>query len=135
MKVVPYLNFKGNAEQALNFYVSALDGNVNSIMRFGDHEMPGVTDENKHLIMHAEISFGDNLIYLSDSFEPDKMVLGNAHTIHLDCFSDSEIQSVFEKLSEGGTIVNPLADTFWGATFGFLIDQFGVNWSFNFQKS
>lgn len=135
MKVVPYLNLNGKAEEALKFYAEALDGKIRTIMRFGDQEMPGVTEDMKALIMHGEIEFGDNLIYISDSFEPEKTIQGNAYTIHLDCFSSEEIRKVFDRLSQGGTIMEPLADTFWGATFGFLIDRFGVSWSFNFQKS
>lgn len=135
MKVVPYLNLNGSAEAALNFYAEALKGTLQSIMRFGDHEMPGVTDDNKHLIMHGEVRFGENLIYISDSFEPEKTIQGNAFTVHLDCFSEAEIQEVFANLSKGGKIIDALADTFWGATYGFLIDQFGISWSFNYQKS
>ena len=28
----------------------------------------------------------------------------------------------------------PLQDAFWGARFGMLTDQFGVNWMFNFEN-
>ena len=34
---------------------------------------------------------------------------------------------------EGGTIMMPLEDTFWGARFGMLKDKFGVNWMFNHE--
>lgn len=135
MKVVPYLVFNGNAEEALKFYVDALGGSVKSLMRFGDHEMPGVTEENQNLIMHGEVVFGDNLIYLSDNFEPNNYSIGNAYTIHLDCFSEEEIKQVYEKFAAGGQVVNPLEDTFWGAVYGFVVDRFGISWSFNYQKS
>ena len=29
----------------------------------------------------------------------------------------------------------PLQDTFWGARFGLITDQFDVNWMFNFEKT
>lgn len=135
MKVVPYLVLNGNAEAAINFYVEALGGSIRTIMRFGDHEMPGVTEENQNLIMHGEIQFGDNLIYLSDNFEPNQYTIGNAYTIHLDCVSETEIRDVFEKLAFGGRVINPLEDTFWGAIYGYVVDQFGISWSFNYQKS
>lgn len=134
MKVVPYLNFSDNASAALKFYAEALNGSIQSSMLFGDQEMPGVTDENRHLIMHAELKFGDNLIYVSDSFEPNSLQLGNAYTVHLDCDSEEQIRTVFEKLALGGKVISPLEDTFWNAIFGYLIDQFGVQWSFNYQK-
>ena len=34
-------------------------------------------------------------------------------------------------LAEGGKIDMPLADMFWGAYFGSLVDQFGIHWMFN----
>lgn len=135
MKAIPYLNFKGTAEAAMKFYATALDGEIISMLRFGDNEMPGVTPENSHLIMHGEIRFGDNLLYVSDSFEPSQMVLGNAYTVHLDCYSEEEIRTVFDRLSVNGQVITPLEDTFWGSIFGYLIDQYGIQWSFDYQKS
>jgi PhnB protein len=49
----------------------------------------------------------------------------------LDCKSDGEINTLFAKLGEGGTVVDPLADMFWGGKFGSLIDRFGTEWVFN----
>ena len=135
MKAIPYLNFKGTAEAAMKFYTAALDGEIISMLRFGDNEMPGVTPENSHLIMHGEIRFGDNLLYVSDSFEPSQMVLGNAYTVHLDSYSEEEIRTVFDRLSMNGQVITPLEDTFWGSIFGYLIDQYGIQWSFDYQKS
>jgi PhnB protein len=28
----------------------------------------------------------------------------------------------------------PMQDTFWGAYFGMLVDQFGVHWMINFDE-
>ncbi|MGH9888109.1 MAG: VOC family protein [bacterium] len=32
---------------------------------------------------------------------------------------------------DGATVTMPLADQFWGAKFGMLIDKFGLPWMFN----
>jgi len=134
MKVVPYLNFAGNAEEALKFYEHALHATVSSLMRFGDNPMPDMPADSAQLLMHAELHFGDNKIYLSDTFEPDKLIKGTNYTVHIDCDSDEEIRHLFDHMSEGGVIDMPLDDTFWGAVFGSLIDQFGIQWTFNYQK-
>ena len=34
--------------------------------------------------------------------------------------------------SAGGNVTMPLADAFWGAYFGMLIDKFGINWMVNY---
>lgn len=134
MKVIPYINFSGQAEEALHFYAAALKADVGTIMRFNDDLFPGMPNEMNNWVLHAELHWQDSMIYLSDTFEPDKRSMGNAMTIHLDCFSLEEITELFEALKEGGTVSEPLADTFWGAVYGSLTDKFGVQWSFNYQK-
>lgn len=135
MKVVPYLNFAGQAEDALKFYEHALHGKISSIMRYGENPFPGMDPEKHQWIMHGELEFGDNKIYVSDFLESDKMVLGNAYGVHLDCDSEDEIRHLFDHFSEGAIVDMPLEDAFWGAIFGSLTDKFGIQWSFNFQKS
>ncbi len=41
------------------------------------------------------------------------------------------IFKLYDALSEGGEVLMPLADMFWGAYFGELIDRFGVKWLVN----
>lgn len=51
MKLTPYIYFKGNAEEAMNFYAEALGGNIASIQRYGDSPMPSDVDYTQK-IMH-----------------------------------------------------------------------------------
>lgn len=134
MKLIPYINFSGQAEEALHFYAAVLKGDVGTIMRFGDEQFPGMPEEMKNWVLHAELRWQDNVIYISDTFEPDKRNMGNAVAMHLDCFSLEEITELFEALKVGGSVSDPLADTFWGSVYGSLTDKFGVQWSFDYQK-
>ena len=43
----------------------------------------------------------------------------------------ADVDRHFAALSEGGTVAEPLQDTFWGARFGLLVDRFGIHWMFN----
>jgi PhnB protein len=49
--------------------------------------------------------------------------------------TDSEAQTdeVFAKLAEGGSVIMPLAKTFWSLRFGMVTDKFGVKWLINCQ--
>lgn len=62
MKIVPYLTFDGNAEEALNFYSKALGGEVKFIQRFGESPMP-FDEPDKHKIMHATFVFSEASFY------------------------------------------------------------------------
>lgn len=63
MKVYPYLGFKGNCEEALNFYKEAFDGEILRLGRYGESPMK-TPEEFKDKIMHARLKFGDTLIHV-----------------------------------------------------------------------
>ena len=129
MRLNPYLNFAGNAEEALNFYKNALSGNVIAIMRYGESPMP-CDEDYKQKIMHARLEFKGNLIMLSDVFKGQPVCTeGNISlSIEMDVEKGDEL---FNKLAEGGTVTMPMADQFWGARFGMLKDKFGTHWMIN----
>ena len=51
----PYLNFRGQAREALEFYRSALGGEL-TVSTFGDFQMPGVDEDEKDSIMHGQLT-------------------------------------------------------------------------------
>jgi len=132
---VTYLNFDGNTRDAMKFYARCLDGEL-SIMPFS--EAPGdFPKDAKDKVMHARITRnGSTILMASDAlaghgapFHP-----GNNFSIGLDCEKLDEIERLFTAFGENGKITMPMQDTFWGARFGMITDQFGVNWMFNFEK-
>ena len=68
MQLIPYIHFEGNAEEALNFYKDALDGEIIMLSRYKDSPMP-VDEDYKEKVIHARLKFGDNLIMISDTFK------------------------------------------------------------------
>ncbi len=130
MKLIPYIHFGGNAEEAMNFYEKVLGGNITSIQRYGDSPMPS-DEDYRQKVMHGQLTFGDNLIMISDVFKGQEISTdGNIH-LSVDVLETEQIDTVFNKMAEGGKVTMPLQDTFWGARFGMLKDKFGVNWMFN----
>ena len=130
MKLNPYLNFAGNAEEALNFYKDALGGEILQIGRYGESPMPS-DEDYKNKIMHARLVFDDNLIMVSDVFKGQEVSTRGNITLSVDVEDISKMEGVFGKLSAGGKVTMALQDTFWGARFGMLVDKFGVPWMFN----
>jgi len=127
----PYLNFGGNAAQAIAFYEKALGAKTETSQTFGD--VPGMpaAAENKDRIMHALLKLGAGTIMISDG--PPGLPIPTDSNVHvtLDFEDAGEMQQRFDALSAGGTVTMPLQDTFWGARFGMLIDRFGTHWMFN----
>jgi PhnB protein len=135
MQIMPYIIFNGNCEEALNFYAKTLNGEIKDLMRFEGAPVENMTDD-KQKVMHSHFAVdGNNLFMASDTGFGGPMA-AHGGMVHLSLnFTDSaRIQQVFAAMSDGGKVTMPLQDTFWGATFGMLTDQYGVNWMFNYDK-
>jgi PhnB protein len=131
--VIPYLNFEGNCNAAMNFYKECLGGELmiqtveNSPMA---SQMP---PEMKDFVLHARLEKGNIIIMASDAKDKN-LNRGNMLSLMVQCDTEEEIHSYFSKLSEGGTVNMPLGKQFWGATYGQLTDKFGVSWVFNYES-
>lgn len=128
----PYLNFRGDARDALEFYRDVLGGEL-SLMTFGEmgDPYPGWTDK----IMHGQIDT-DSKFTLMASDVPESM----GYTVGENTFSvslsgakadETELRGYWDKLAQGGTISQPLVASPWGAQFGMLKDKFGITWLVN----
>ena len=131
--ITPYLNFNGNAAEALAFYSKALNGKILFQQTFGESPMPSA-DEMKDKIMHASFQADKLTLMVSDCPPEYTAVSGNNISLSLNFTDVESIDKTFAALSEGATITMELQDTFWGARFGMLTDKFGMNWMFNHDK-
>ena len=129
MKLNAYIHFGGNAEEALNFYKNVLGGNVVAIARYGESPMP-VDEDQKNKIMHARLEFEGDLLLISDGPKGYDAKPGNI-SLSLETPNVTRGEQVFNKLLEGGNVIMPFAEQFWGAKFGMLTDKFGITWMVN----
>jgi PhnB protein len=128
----PYLNFDGNAGEAMSFYAKALGAEL-SMQTFADVGMAKPGSENR--IVHAQLSKGPGCVLMASDTQPGTpFTQGTNCYINITCESEQEIDSLFEALASGGKVEMPVQDTFWGARFGMLTDKFGVHWMFNYEK-
>jgi PhnB protein len=132
MKTIdPYLIFSGNCREAMEFYRDCLGADLN-ILTYG--EGPGDhPDAVKDKIMHARLSNGRLVIMGSDPHDGTPPTQGNNFFLNLTCDSLEEIERLFAAIGKNGKVLMPLADMFWGARFGMVTDQFGINWMFSFE--
>lgn len=130
MKLIAYVHFAGECEEALNFYKETLGGTILQLSRMGDSPMD-VAETLKKKIMHARLQLGESVLYMSDTFDNNSIKQGNNVSLSLDLDEPAELDSLFAKLAVGGAIKMPVQDTFWGARFGMLVDKFGIDWMMN----
>jgi PhnB protein len=126
----PYLSFRDNARQAMEFYQSVFGGKLvmNTFQEFQASEDPGESDKIMHAMLEAE-----NGITFMAADTPNVMAYhpGANISMSLSGENEKELRSYFQKLSAGGTIIMPLERAPWGDTFGMCTDRFGVNWMVN----
>lgn len=130
VRLNPYLGFKDNAREAMEFYKSIFGGEL-QIDTSGENKMShSPEDDNK--VMHAMLE-GDNGIVFMASDAPSDMPLDKGSQISMSLSGDDQeiLQGYWDKLSSDGTITMPLEQAPWGDKFGMLTDKFGINWMVN----
>jgi PhnB protein len=131
--VEPYIAFKGNCEEAINFYKDRMNGEIIFMQRYGESPMKGKGPDDK--IMHCSLKIGDSKIMACDNvFEENPTTIGNNISLAIGSDNVADAEAMFERMSDGGTVCMPMQQTFWAERFGMLTDKFGINWMFNCDK-
>ncbi|HMC40520.1 MAG TPA: VOC family protein [Acidimicrobiales bacterium] len=137
-RVSTYLNFMGQAEEALNFYASVFGTQIEGeIARMGD--MPSgdggtqLTDHEKKLVAHAVLPIvAGHVLMGTDMLESmgHELRIGNNTTINLEIDDRAETERIYGALSEGGSESSGLSQMPW-AYWGVTLDRYGIRWMFN----
>lgn len=141
--LTPYLSFDGKTREAYAFYEEALNAKIETMMSYADMPpMPeGAGDEagcgdgpppSGDGIMHACLRLPDGAMLFAGDTPPGMPHEGiKGVMLALQYDTVDEAQTVFQALSEGGSITMPLAPAFWSKIFGLLTDRYGVSWAVN----
>ena len=131
----PYLNYNGDAAQAIALYERALGAKVEMIQHLGDMPAgtgaPPVAEADKKRVMHARLRIGGGLVMISDCPPGVTVPSGGNAFVMLDVDDVGDLERKFDALSAGGTVTMKPNDTVWGARFGMLKDAYGVQWMMN----
>jgi len=129
----PYLVYKGNCEEAFNFYKLIFSGEILYLGRYKDVPQearkffPNAQDEH---IMHGSLKINDRTVIMGNDSPETPGQTGDVRDFYL--YIDTETQKeairIFNELSAGGTVLIPIAHTFWSGCYGVLTDKFGIRW-------
>lgn len=129
----PYINFSGKCREALNFYKECFNGEIERLSTFA--EAPGDTDEKvKDNIMHSEFRAEGVFFMATDGMPGREAAVGDNIFLTVQLTDAQEQTRLFDALSRGGRVTQPLEDTFWGSRFGMLVDRYGINWMLDCAK-
>jgi PhnB protein len=125
----PYLNFNGNARQALEFYASVFGGDL-TLTTFADFGASDSPDADR--IMHGQLETPAGYTIMAADVTSEMPYQPPAGiSVSLSGDDGDDLHEYWEGLSSGGTVTMPLAKQAWGDEFGMCVDQFGVPWLVN----
>jgi len=131
MQVEPYLFFNGRCEEAVKFYTKAIGATDVELLRFKDapeRPPPGAVPagfENK--VMHGTFRIGETMVMVSDGHQEAPAAF-QGFGLAITVATEADARRVFNGLTDGGTVVQPLGKTFFSPGFGMVTDRFGVLW-------
>jgi predicted 3-demethylubiquinone-9 3-methyltransferase (glyoxalase superfamily) len=124
-KITPFLWFDDNAEEAVNFYVSIFENSrAGSITRY---EEAGPGPKGSVLTMKFLLE-GQDFTALNGGplfkFTP-------AVSFYVACATSQEVDKLWEKLSDDGSVLMPLDKYPFSEKYGWVADKFGLSWQLN----
>jgi predicted 3-demethylubiquinone-9 3-methyltransferase (glyoxalase superfamily) len=122
-RVQPFLMFEGDAEAAMNFYISLFpDGKIVDLVRYGPQEQGA-----EGTVKWAVFSIAGQRVMCIDS--PVKHAFGftPAFSLFVECESDEAIDRLAPALSELGSVLMPLGE--YGFSRRFRQANRPLSWS------
>jgi predicted 3-demethylubiquinone-9 3-methyltransferase (glyoxalase superfamily) len=133
-KIIPFLWFDSNAEEAINFYVSIFKNSKKGNVTRYDEAAAKASGRPKDSVMTASFRLaGQSFIAINGGpifkFTP-------AVSFFINCETEKEIDNLWEKLSESAIkMFWQLQKYQWSEKYGWLTDKFGVSWQLMLTKS
>ena len=135
MRLIPYLQFKGQCEVAFKTYETCLGGKITFMMRYAEApqgekaEPAGWGDK----IYHVTLLVGDYMLQGAD-VPPESYQTPQGFSLNLELQDARKGERIFNELAQNGTVKMQFEETSWAQRFGVLVDRFGVPWLINVGK-
>ena len=127
--LIPTIGFCGNCDEAITYYKEVIGAEVKTISHFRDAPPNSGMDMSlpPSFVMHSEVLMFGTLIIMTDG--ANKRMTDENFRFTLFLGSAEEVTSVFNRLADGGRIIDALAPQFWASLNGTVEDRFGIHWN------
>jgi PhnB protein len=106
---------------------------------FGAQEGHNVMAQDGERLMHGEIELDGHKLFVSDEFKAEEggvcktpQTLGGS-SVRVTLQTDDADGVVERAVARGAKVIMPVADMFWGARYGQIVDPYGHIWGINQQ--
>jgi PhnB protein len=124
-----YVSFPGTAREALGFYADVFGGDL-SLFTYQDFSR---SDGPPDAVAHGELK-GTVALAGSDAAAGEKTV--RCEGLMLSLLGTAEpavLHEWFDKLADGGRVLDPLSPKPWGASDGQVVDRHGLHWLIGYE--
>jgi len=129
--LTPYLLFEDQCNEAMEFYKTCFDGELTVLKVKDSPAKDHMPEFQQNKVLNARLRKGNLEISASDWLRPDRPpICGNMVCLYLSGGTIPELSALFQKLSEGAQVTDPLQLQFHGY-YGALNDKFSVRWMFH----
>ena len=133
IKTTPHLNFRGNARDALAFYHSVFGGDLLAVTYADAHAVTNPKEADQVIWGQVTSPDGFNIMAYDvpshTSWDPGQI------PVYVSVRGDSAeaLTRYWEKLSDGGTVVQSFGPSGFSPLYGMLRDAFAVTWVVDLQ--
>jgi predicted 3-demethylubiquinone-9 3-methyltransferase (glyoxalase superfamily) len=121
----------GKAEEAMDLYISLFENSrILEIERYGADE-----GEREGTVKVASFSLAGQEFMAMDSGREHAFTFTPATSIVVNCVTEGELDHLFTRLSDGGTVLMPLQEYPFSDKFAWLNDRYGVSWQLNLGRT
>jgi PhnB protein len=129
----PYISFRGNARQAMEFYKDVFGGTL-ALNTFGDYGPKDAPEADQ--IMHGMLETDSGFTIMGADTPPGMdLTRGDNMSVSLSGDDADDLRGYWSKLADGGTVTVPLEKQMWGDEFGMCIDKFDIGWMVNITQA
>jgi predicted 3-demethylubiquinone-9 3-methyltransferase (glyoxalase superfamily) len=124
-KLIPFLTFHGNAEEAIIFYSQAFpDTKIEELVRY-EEGMPGEVGT----VLHGTMSIMDQqFMFMDFDSAHDLPPITWATSFYIKCTDEAQFDSIFDALKGGGSVMMGPEPVMHMRKVAWVTDKFGVTW-------
>jgi predicted 3-demethylubiquinone-9 3-methyltransferase (glyoxalase superfamily) len=133
-KITPFLWFESNAEEAVQFYISAFSAaKILTTSRYTEASAKA-SGQPQGSLMTAEFELNkQNFVALNGG---PVFKFTQAISFFVSCETEKELDALWKRFCDGNQkIFWPLQKYPWSEKYGWLTDKFGLSWQFTLTKT
>ncbi len=128
VSTVTHLNFRGDARAALEMYHSVFGGTISLVTYQDAGNVQDPAEANQ--VMWGQVAAENGFRVMAYDVPPRLPYAPgeNAFFVSLRGNTAAEIAGLWDKLTDGATVLQPLGPAQWAPLYGMVTDRFGVTW-------